>query len=93
MKRGLKYFLLIVFTLLMPALSSQLQSRGIQPEGWFPETLWVAVLNIPQMLLLYTAGYDPKLKGWLSLYARIIFWTFVVLIILGRILPYVPWLQ
>ena len=93
MKRGFKYFWLIALVILVSALSSLLQSRGFQPEGWLVETLWSAVLTAPSMLLFYTAGYDPKLKGWLSLYARILFWMFGVLFVIGRILPYVPWLQ
>ena len=89
MKRRLKYCLLIALAVATMVLAQYLDLEAIQAKGWLADTLLAAAVNAPYMLLFYTAGYDPKLKGWIPIYAKILFWTFVVLFILGRIMPYV----
>ena len=89
MKRGIKYVLLIALVILEMYISALLQGYGIQPKGWFMETLWVAVGITPIMLLLYTAGHDSALRRPNRILFNAAFWLFVVLFILGRILPYV----
>lgn len=87
MKRGIKYALLIGLMILVSALLERLEVR---PGNWLVDTLYSAAGTAPAMLLFYTAGHDPKLKGIIPVYARILFWLFGGLFILGRIVPYIP---
>lgn len=89
MKRGLKYCLLIALVMVTMVFSPSLQWEEIRARGWLVDTLYAAAVNAAPLMLFYTAGHDPKLSSYFSINAKILFWVFAVLFVLGRIVPYV----